>query len=198
MKENYSKRIIIVISSPSGAGKTSVCHKLIERDKSIALSISDTTRPARDNETDGVDYNFISEDEFKNRIKNKSYIEYANVFGNFYGSQYKNIIKHFKNKTDVLFDIDWQGAKQLKSSSFKNIVSTFIIPPSKDAIYQRLKSRAITSGDTEKSIESRMNEYETEMRHKNDYDYVIINDVLETCVDELEKIINNKRNNLID
>ena len=198
MKVNYNKRIIIVISSPSGAGKTSACHKLIERDKSIALSISDTTRSPRDNEIDGVDYNFINEDEFKNRIKNKSYIEYANVFGNFYGSQYKNIINHFKNGSDILFDIDWQGAKQLKSSSFKNIVSIFIVPPSKDAIYKRLKSRAVASGDNEKAIENRMNKYETEMRHKNDYDYVVINDELETCVDELEKIIKDKRSSLID
>ena len=198
MKVNYNKRIIIVISSPSGAGKTSACHRLIERDKSIALSISDTTRSPRDNEIDGVDYNFINEDEFKNRIKNKSYIEYANVFGNFYGSQYKNIIDHFKNGSDVLFDIDWQGAKQLKNSSFKNIVSIFIVPPSKDAIYERLKSRAVTSGDNEKAIENRMNKYETEMRHKNDYDYVVINNKLETCVDELEKIIDNKRSSLVD
>ena len=198
MKVSYNKRIIIVISSPSGAGKTSVCHKLIERNKNIALSISDTTRPSRDNEKDGVDYNFIKEEEFKDRIKNQSYIEFANVFGNFYGSQYKNIINHFKNGSDILFDIDWQGAKQLKSSSFKNIVSIFIVPPSKDAIYSRLKSRALTSGDNEKSIKNRMNKYETEMRHKNDYDHVVINDKLETCVDELEKIINNKRSSLID
>ena len=198
MKSNYNKRIIIVVSSPSGAGKTSACHKLIERDKSIALSISDTTRSPRDNEIDGVDYNFINKDEFKNRIKNKSYIEHANVFGNYYGSQYKNIINRFKNGSDVLFDIDWQGAKQLKNSSFKNIVSIFIVPPSKDAIYQRLKSRAITSGDNEKAIEKRMNKYETEMKHKNDYDHIVINDNLETCVDELEKIINNKRSSLID
>ncbi len=198
MKVNYSKRIIIVISSPSGAGKTSVCHKLIERDKSIALSISDTTRPPRDNEIDGVDYNFIKEEEFKNRIKNKSYIEYANVFGNYYGSQFKNIINHFKNGCDVLFDIDWQGAKQLKNSTFTNIVSTFIIPPSKDAIYHRLKLRAVTSGDNEQAIENRMNKYETEMSHKNDYDHVVINDKLETCLDELEKIIDNKRKSLID
>ena len=198
MKVNYNKRIIIVISSPSGAGKTSACHELIKRDKSIALSISDTTRSPRDNEIDGVDYNFINEEEFKNRIKNKSYIEYANVFGNFYGSQYKNIINHFKNGSDILFDIDWQGAMQLKSSSFKNIVSIFIIPPSKDVIYQRLKSRAITSGDDEKAIENRMNKYETEMKHRNDYDHVVINDKLETCVDKLEKIISNRRKNLID
>ena len=198
MKANYSKRIVIVISSPSGAGKTSVCHKLIERDKSIALSISDTTRPARDNEKDGVDYNFIKEEEFKNRIKNQSYIEYANVFGNFYGSQYKNIIDHFENGRDILFDIDWQGAEQLKNSSFINIISIFIIPPSKDAIYQRLKSRAKTSGDNEMAINKRMKKYETEMSHKNDYDYIVINDNLEICVDEIELIIKNKRKNLIN
>ena len=196
MKANYSKRIVIVISSPSGAGKTSVCHKLIERDKSIALSISDTTRPARNNEKDGVDYNFIKEEEFKSRIKNKSYIEYANVFGNFYGSQYKNITDHFENGRDILFDIDWQGAEQLKNSSFVNIVSIFIIPPSKDAIYQRLKLRAKKSGDNEISIDKRMKKYETEMSHKNDYDYKVINEKLEVCVDEIETIINKKRKNL--
>ena len=196
MKANYSKRIIIVISSPSGAGKTSVCHKLIERDKSIALSISDTTRPARDNEKDGVDYNFIKEEEFKIRIKNKSYIEYANVFGNFYGSQYKNITDHFENGRDILFDIDWQGAKQLKNASFVNIVSIFIIPPSKDTIYQRLKLRAKTSGDNQMAIEKRMEKYETEMAHKNDYDYIVINEKLEICVDEIESIISKKRKNL--
>tara|TARA_Y100000816_G_scaffold270452_1_gene234207 strand:- start:1470 stop:2066 length:597 start_codon:yes stop_codon:yes gene_type:complete len=196
MKVNYSKRIVIVISSPSGAGKTSVCHKLIERDNSIALSISDTTRPARDNEKDGVDYNFIKEEEFKDRIKNQSYIEFANVFGNFYGSQYKNITDHFENGRDILFDIDWQGAKQLKNSSFMNIVSIFIIPPSKDVIYQRLKLRAKTSGDNEISIDKRMKKYETEMSHKNDYDYIVINEKLETCVDEIEKIIQKKRKNL--
>ena len=97
-----------------------------------------------------------------------------------------------------MFDIDWQGAKQLKNSLFTNIVSTFIIPPSKDVIYHRLKSRAISSGDNEQAIESRMNKYETEMSHKYDYDHVVINDKLETCVDELEKIINNKRSSLID
>ena len=159
MKANFSKRIVIVISSPSGAGKTSVCHKLIERDKSIALSISDTTRPARDNEIDGVDYNFIKEEEFKIRIKNKSYIEYANVFGNFYGSQYKNITDHFESGRDILFDIDWQGAKQLKNSSFVNIVSIFIIPPSKDAIYQigKIENSQGTGSGTSNLIKHKSN-----------------------------------------
>ena len=118
------ERLIIVISSPSGAGKTSVCKKLIERDKSIGLSISDTTRPARDNEKSGIDYNFISEDQFKANIDNNAYVEHAVVFGNYYGSLRNNIINHFEKGRDILFDIDWQGAAQLKKSNFSNIISS--------------------------------------------------------------------------
>ena len=189
MKEIYKERIIIVISSPSGAGKTTVCQKLIERDKKIALSISDTTRPARDNERNGIDYNFISKIEFIKRIDNGSYIEHANVFGNFYGSLYENIINIFENNKDVLFDIDWQGAAQLKKSSYSNIISIFIIPPSKDVIYERLKLRAKASGDDINAINERMKKYETEMSHQDDYDYVVINKELEKCVKDIELII---------
>ena len=189
MKEIYKERAIIVISSPSGAGKTSVCKKLIERDKKIVLSISDTTRPARDNEKNGIDYNFISKIEFIERINNGSYIEHADVFGNFYGSQYKNIISNFEDNKDVLFDIDWQGAAQLKKSSYSNILSIFIIPPSKDIIYERLKLRAKTSGDDTNAINERMKKYETEMSHQDDYDYVVINKELEKCVKDIELII---------
>ena len=196
MRVKHNKKLIIVISSPSGAGKTSVCKKLVEKDKSMVLSVSDTTRPARDNEVNGLDYNFIEKSEFENRIKDNSYIEYANVFGNYYGSQYKNITDNFKNNKDILFDIDWQGADQLKKSNYSNIISIFIIPPSKDAIYQRLKSRAVSSGDDEEAIENRMNQYETEMSHKNEYEFVVINENLEKCVEEIEIIIKNKRKKL--
>ena len=198
MSEINNKKLIIVISSPSGAGKTSVCKKLIERDPNICLSISDTTRYPRDNEKDGVDYNFIKEDDFKERIKDGLYVEYANVFGNFYGSKRQNIIDIFERHKDVLFDIDWQGAEQLRNSSFSNIISIFIIPPSKDAIYQRLKSRAEISGDNESAINNRMQKYETEMSHQEDYDHVVINEVLQDCITEIEKIINNQRKNLIN
>ena len=197
MKVNQNNRLIIVISSPSGAGKTSVCQKLTSRDKDIGLSISDTTRRARDNEVDGIDYNFIDESEFRQRIKNEVYIEHANVFGNFYGSLLSNITNNFKKNKDVLFDIDWQGASQLKKSSFSNIVSIFIIPPSKDSIYKRLKSRSKKSGDDNTAIDNRMKKYETEMSHKEDYDYIVINDDLETCVKEIENIIIKNRKNLI-
>ena len=198
MKEIYKERIIIVVSSPSGAGKTSVCQKLIQRNNKIALSISDTTRPARDNERNGIDYNFISKIEFIKRIDNGSYIEHANVFGNFYGSQFKNIIKNFDDNRDVLFDIDWQGASQLKKSSYSNIISIFIIPPSKDAIYERLKLRAKTSGDDKNAINERMKKYETEMSHQDDYDYVVINKDLEKCIKDIEFIIDQHRKRLIN
>ncbi len=189
-----SNNLIIVISSPSGAGKTSVCHRLLERDDQLGLSISDTTRSARDNEIDGKDYNFISKDEFKRRIRENAYIEFATVFGNFYGSLYSNIEEHFSNGRDILFDIDWQGATQLKKSSYSNIISIFIIPPSKDTIFERLTSRSKRSGDNKESIENRMKEYETEMSHKDEYDYVVINNKLDACVTEIEKIIKNNRN----
>ena len=190
-------RLIIVISSPSGAGKTSVCQKILERDKSIGLSISDTTRPARNNEINGIDYNFIEVSEVKQKIESNSYIEYANVFGNYYGSPHKNITDHFENNRDILFDIDWQGALQLRKSTFPNIVSIFIIPPSKDVIFERLKLRAKTSGDNLEAINNRMKEYETEMNHKDDYDYVVVNQEFEICVNEIERIINKSRNKLL-
>ena len=197
MKAVSKNRLIIVISSPSGAGKTSVCQKILERDKSIGLSISDTTRPARNNEINGIDYNFIEVSEFKQKIESNSYIEYANVFGNYYGSPHKNITDHFENNRDILFDIDWQGALQLRKSTFPNIVSIFIIPPSKDVIFERLKLRAKTSGDNLEAINNRMKEYETEMNHKDDYDYVVVNQEFEICVNEIERIINKSRNKLL-
>ena len=196
MKLIPNRKLIIVISSPSGAGKTSVCQKLIERDKNICLSVSDTTRKARDNEVDGVDYNFIEKIEFKKRIKKNVYIEYAEVFGNFYGSQKNNITKNFENNKDTLFDIDWQGASQLKNSSMANILSIFIVPPSRESIHQRLILRAEKSGDDQKAINERMKKYETEMSHREEYDYVVVNKELETCVNEIEIIINNRRKEL--
>lgn len=193
--EINSNNLIIVISSPSGAGKTTVCKKILERDNKIGISISDTTRLARNNEVNGLDYNFISEKEFMKRVQENAYIEYANVFGNYYGSLRSNITDHFEKNKDILFDIDWQGAEQLKNSIFSNIVSIFIVPPSKDVVYKRLKQRAKTSGDDLKAINSRMNKYETELSHRTNYDYNVINAELSVCTDEIEKIINKHRTN---
>ena len=184
-----SKKLIVVISSPSGAGKSSICKQLLKDDPQLNISISDTTRSPRDNEVNGTDYNFIGRNEFERRIKNNEYIEYANVFGNYYGSLYKNVQNLLDNGFDVLFDIDWQGSLQLKASSQPNLLTIFITPPSKEIIYERLKLRAEQSGDNEQDIQYRMKMYETEMSHQNEYDYIVENDKFKECVFKIKKII---------
>ena len=191
-----SKKLIIVISSPSGAGKSSICRQLLNDDPQLNISISDTTRSPRDNETNGTDYNFIEKSEFERRIKNNEYIEYANVFGNYYGSLHKDVQKSLDNGFDVLFDIDWQGSLQLKASNKPNLLTIFITPPSKEIIYERLKSRAEKSGDNEQAIQYRMKMYETEMSHQNEYEYIVENDKFEECILKIKKIILEAREKL--
>ena len=189
-------QMIIIISSPSGAGKTSICKKILEKDDLIRLSISDTTRIPRDNEIDGKDYNFISEYDFKQKIDNNEYAEYATVFGNYYGSLHTNVMNLLNSGFDVLFDIDWQGAKKLKNSQYDNILSFFIMPPSKEDIYERLKTRALLSGDDKNAINKRMLSYETEISHRKEYDHIILNDNIDNCVKKLHDLILYKRKNL--
>ncbi len=191
-----SNKLIIVISSPSGAGKSSICKVLLEDDPQLSISISDTTRPPRDNETNGKDYNFIEKDEFESRIKNNEYIEYANVFGNYYGSLHKGVQNLLDKGFDVLFDIDWQGSLQLKASNYPYLITIFITPPSKEIIYERLKLRAEKSGDNEQAIKYRMEMYETEMSHQNEYEYIVENDDFEECIFKIKKIILEARTKL--
>tara|TARA_B100000965_G_scaffold93612_1_gene76408 strand:+ start:144 stop:785 length:642 start_codon:yes stop_codon:yes gene_type:complete len=185
--------LLIVVSSPSGAGKTSVCRRILENNDSIQISISATTRKPRKNEVDGIDYNFISREDFQNRIKNNEFLEYAEVFDNFYGSLIKDVEKITKFKKDVLFDIDWQGTQQLYQSKPSNLVSIFILPPSKDEIENRLRQRKVESGDDESIIDKRMSKFKDEISHWVEYDYVVINKNLETCVDEILNIIHVER-----
>ncbi len=185
--------LLIIISSPSGAGKTSICKKLIIKYQNLKLSISDTTRKPRDNEVEGSDYYFIDEQEFEKRIKNREYIEYANVFGNYYGSRYKYIEEILESGKDVLFDIDWQGAEQLRNSKFSNILSIFVVPPSKDVVLERLKSRAFESGDNNNSIFERFSTFEQEMSHKKEYDFVVVNKDLDQCVSEIYSLISRRK-----
>ncbi len=197
MKNNtISKKLIIIISSPSGAGKSSICKRLLEDDSNIKMSISDTTRLPRDNEIDGDDYNFITNEKFKIRVANNKYIEYAKVFGNYYGSLNKNVKRNLNSGFDVLFDIDWQGSLQLKNSNHPNILTIFITPPSKEEIFKRLKLRAKKSGDDEQAINNRLNMYETEMSHHNEYDYLVENNNFEECISRIKKIIENTRKKL--
>ena len=185
--------LLIVVSSPSGAGKTSVCRKILENNDSIQISISATTRKPRRNEVDCIDYNFISRDDFENKIKNNEFLEYAEVFDNFYGSLIKDVEKITKSKKDVLFDIDWQGTQQLYQSKPSNLVSIFILPPSKDEIENRLRQRKVDSGDDESTINKRMSKFKDEISHWVEYDYVVINNKLDACADEILNIIHVER-----
>ena len=187
--EIISKNFCIVLSSPSGAGKTSISKKLLLKDKSISLSISCTTRPMRKGELNKKDYIFIKEDNFKNLISSNEFIEHANVFGYKYGTLRKNIDKLFNKKKDVLFDIDWQGYQQLKQSNLE-VVGIFILPPSKNELVNRLKTRA---RDTSEEMKKRMKLVQNEISHFPEYDYVVVNKNLTECVDQIMSIIQSER-----
>ena len=192
-KNNINKALIIIISSPSGAGKTSICRKLLKLDPNIKLSISVTTRTARDNEINGQDYYFVNVDEFQYMVNNNKFLEYAKVFNNYYGSLRKNVDEHLSNGNDVLFDIDWQGAQQLVKSDYSKIVTIFILPPSKESIEERLLVRKNDSGDNIETVKNRMLEYETEVSHQEEYQYIVINKDLDECTNEIIKIIRNEK-----
>ena len=180
----------IVLSSPSGAGKTSISKKILLHDKKIRLSISCTTRPKRKGEVNLKDYIFLDDKEFDKLKTKNSFLEYANVFGYKYGTLNKTIVNFFKHNKDVLFDIDWQGYQQLKQSNL-DVIGIFILPPSKRELIKRLKNRGRDSKD---EMDKRMSLVKSEISHFLEYDYVLINDDLELCVDNILQIINSERN----
>ena len=190
---DYKNKLLIIISSPSGTGKTSICKKIINRDKSIKLSVSHTTRSPRDNEMNGVDYFFVSSDEFNSKILDQSFLEYARVFGNFYGTSKKNVRDLLSKDFDVLFDIDWQGAAQILKSNLAKIVTIFLVPPSKEVVLERLEERSKETGDNYRAVQKRMSEYENEMSHAYEYDHIVVNDNIEECAEKVLNIIENER-----
>ncbi len=177
------------MSSPSGAGKTTISKSLLKKDKSLKLSISCTTRPIRKGEIHKKDYIFASTKQFNQLIKKNKFLEYANVFGHMYGTLNETINEFFKKKKDVLFDIDWQGFQQLKQSN-KEVVGIFILPPSKKELIKRLKIRA---RDTADEMEKRMGMVQNEVSHFLEYDYVVINKDLNSCVKKIKNIIDSER-----
>ena len=189
----YKNKLLIIISSPSGTGKTSICKKITNRDKRIKLSVSHTTRSPRDNEMNGVDYFFVSSDEFDSKILDQSFLEYARVFGNFYGTSKNNVKDLLSKDFDVLFDIDWQGAAQILKSNLAKIVTIFLVPPSKEVVLERLEERSNETGDNYNAVQKRMSEYENEMSHANEYDHIVVNDNIEECADKVLNIIENER-----
>jgi len=187
--EIKSKNFCIVLSSPSGAGKTSLSKKLINLDKNISLSISCTTRPKRKGEINKKDYIFTNDEEFKKKIKNHSFLEHALVFGYNYGTLKESVEKLFNKKKDVLFDIDWQGFQQLKQSGL-NVVGIFILPPNKKELKNRLKNR---DRDTSDEMKKRMSLAKDEISHFPEYDYVVINKDIDQCASQILNIIKSER-----
>ncbi len=178
--------IMVILSSPSGAGKTTISKKIQQKYQNFKISVSHTTRKPRPNEVEGIDYFFLSNNQFKDKIKNNEFYEHAKIFGNYYGTSKKSVIDLLKNKNDVLFDIDWQGTQQLSKHSELKLTKIFILPPSKEELKKRLIQR---NQDKPEIVLERLDSYENDLKHKNDYDYVVINDNLEICFKKVEEII---------
>jgi guanylate kinase len=187
-KEKIQSPRIIILSSPSGAGKTTIARQLQKRNSNMVISISVTTRIRNEAEKDGVDYFFISKEEFSNQIQDDKYLEYAEIYGNYYGTLRDSVYKTLQNGKDLIFDIDWQGHRSIKEKIHDvDILSFFIMPPSIEVLEERLRKRN-REGDT--IISDRLKQANNEMSHRNEYDYIIVNDDLERAVEEIEKIIN--------
>ena len=178
--------LMLVLSSPSGAGKTSICRKLLQQDTGLVLSVSATTRKKRPGEVEGKDYQFLSIQEFESRINKSQFLEYAKVFGNYYGTPAQLVERTLKSGVDVLFDIDWQGTQQLKARARQDLVSVFILPPSIKELEKRLFKRA---QDTSEVVANRMSKSASEMSHYPEYDYVIINHDLDKSVQQVQSIL---------
>ena len=186
------ENIMVILSSPSGVGKTTITKKLQQKYQNLKISISYTTRPPRSNEIDGVDYNFISKKKFEELINKKNFYEYAKIFENYYGTLKKNVDETIK-KNDIIFDIDWQGTKQLTSFRNLNIIKIYLITNSKSELKKRLLKR---DQNTKEEVEKRFNSFDEDIKHWNDYDYILINKNLEACFKQVEQIIlNHKKGN---
>ena len=176
----------IVLSSPSGAGKTTITKKLSQKYPNIKVSISHTTRKPRPNEIDGVDYHFVDVNEFENLIKKNNFYEHAKIFDNYYGTSINSVNKLHEQNYDVVFDIDWQGTKKLSEYKELNLIKIFILPPDKKELKTRLINR---NQDNNQTVEKRLKQYENDIKHWSDYDYIVINKDLESCFNQIEKII---------
>ena len=189
---SHNDGVMIVLSSPSGAGKTTLVKKLSLIDN-FEVSISHTTRQPRNSESPDKDYFFINEGEFKRLIKNEEFLEYAKVFNNFYGTTRTPVIDKLDKGKNVLFDIDWQGADQIKNKKLDyKLITFFILPPSKEELFERLSNRDMKD---KLIVEERMKQFERDVLHWINYDYVVINDNLEECFSKINNLIEAETNN---
>ena len=178
--------IIVILSSPSGAGKTTLVKKISSRNN-FKISISHTTRKPRINEKDGKHYFFVKDKEFKKLIKQKKFLEHAKVFKNYYGSLKENVVEKLEKSENVIFDIDWQGTQQIKNIKLKyKIITIFILPPSKEELFNRLLKR---DKKDQRIASERMKQFKTDITHWKDYDYTVINDKIEKCYKQIMSFI---------
>ena len=176
---------LFIIAAPSGCGKTSLVEALIKKTKNLCVSVSHTTRPPRPDEVNGINYYFVSINEFEEMIKNNAFVEHATVFDNHYGSSTKLIREKLDQGVDVILEIDWQGARQVKEN-MPNAISIFILPPSNEALLGRLQQRA---QDDDETINKRMSDAQNQMQHFNEFDYLVINDDFHSALNDLSLII---------
>ena len=186
---NHGKNIMVILSSPSGVGKTTLTKKIQQKYQKFKISVSHTTRKPRSNEVDGVDYHFVDHKKFKELISKNELYEYAKIFENYYGTLKKNVDDTFKSN-DIIFDIDWQGTKQLSKFKNLNLIKLYLITDSKNELKKRLIKR---NQNTKDEVEKRFNAFDEDIKHWNDYDYVIINKNLDVCFKQIEKIIENNK-----
>jgi len=184
--------IMVILSSPSGAGKTTLV-KLLSKDKNFHISISHTTREARPSEVADKDYYFVNQEKFENLTKNEEFLEYAKVFSHFYGTTRTPVIEKLEKGENVIFDIDWQGADQIKNKKLNyKLITFFILPPSKEVLFERLSNRDMKD---KLIVEERMKEFSRDVLHWINYDYVIINDNLDECYFKISSLIDAEINN---
>jgi len=188
------KGMMFVLSSPSGAGKTTLTKKIAENNSNFTISISYTTRKARPNEINGKDYHFVTTEKFNSLVKENNFFEYANIFDNYYGTHKKTVLGLLSKGKDVLFDIDWQGTQQLKKVSDLSVVTIFILPPNIHILKERLLNR---HKGQEKSIQKRMNKFNEEVLHWNEYNYVVVNDDLNKCYENILNIIASEKKGIV-
>ena len=185
------KGVLVILSSPSGAGKTSIARALVEENKNFLFSVSATTRKSRPGEVNGKEYHFLTVDEFREKINDGQFLEHAKVFGNLYGTPLEPVMESINDGKDLIFDVDWQGGKQIRSSSLsKFVISIFILPPSIKALQERLMKRAQDSSET---VKDRMTKSIGEIMHWKEYDYVIVNNNFEQTLQEVKSIITSEK-----
>lgn len=182
----HRRGLMFILSSPSGAGKTTISRRLLEHDRQLRLSVSVTTRPMRPGEVQGKDYHFVDQAEFDRMVEGGHFLEWAHVFGHSYGTPKSQIKAGLKQGHDFLFDIDWQGTQQLYQKAETDVVRVFLLPPSLDELRRRLNSRATDSAEV---IANRMSRAQAEISHWDGYDYVVVNDAIDECFAKVVQIL---------